>query len=157
IAFPFPAIPRDRFMTTATARDRISSADRGEPPSIVRPRLLIVGGCDVHFRIDLMRVLADRYEVAAAGSEPALRDTFAGAGFPYHVYPLGRGMTPLGDLVSLLRLREIYRRYAPDIVHTFATKPGVWGRIAARGAGVPVVVGTLPGLGTLYTASSAIN
>src|SRR5690606_8513565 len=33
---------------------------------------------------------------------------------------------------------------------TFATKPCVWGRIAAHWAQVPVIVGTLPGLGSLY-------
>jgi glycosyltransferase involved in cell wall biosynthesis len=40
-------------------------------------------------------------------------------------------------------------------VHAFATKPSVWGRLAAYKEGVPVIVGTVPGLGNLYTLNDA--
>jgi glycosyltransferase involved in cell wall biosynthesis len=115
-----------------------------------RPKVLIIGGEDVHARIDLMRGLADGYTVAAAGTSRDVAVRFAQAGFAYFYYPLTRGLGPLSDLVALLMLGRLLARYRPDIVHAFDTKPGVYGCLAARLAGVPVVVGTITGLGSLY-------
>lgn len=113
---------------------------------------MVVGGVDVDHRIDLMRELADRFELMAAGSNRALARPFEEAGFPYFYYPLRRGMNPFADLRALLHLKRLLRETEPDIVHTFATKPSVWGRLAAHSVGVPIVIGTLPGLGSLYAS-----
>jgi glycosyltransferase involved in cell wall biosynthesis len=120
-----------------------------------RPRVLIVGGPDVHRRLDLMRCLRDEYDVSAAGSSPALRSLFDEAGFVYYDYTLGRGVNPWTELAAFRELRRLVSRTYPDIVHAFATKPSVWGRLAASAGGVPVVIGTLPGLGSLYTDHGA--
>lgn len=119
----------------------------------VRPKVLIVGGPDVHQRLDLMRELRDDFEFDAAGTAAELRPVFEAEGFPYHHYRLGRGVDVPGALGALGSLRTLCARLRPDIVHAFATKPSVWGRLAAHAAGVPVVIGTLPGLGSLYTGS----
>ena len=50
------------------------------------------------------------------------------------------------DAQALVELVRIFRRLRPDIVHTHNPKPGVYGRLAARLAGVPVVVNTVHGL-----------
>src|SRR5580692_1749654 len=50
------------------------------------------------------------------------------------------------DLLALVELWRLFRRLQPDIVHTHNPKPGVYGRLAARVAGVPVVVNTVHGL-----------
>jgi len=47
-------------------------------------------------------------------------------------------------------MHHIFRQQKPDIVHAFDTKPCVLARLAARLAGVPIIIGTLPGLGSLY-------
>ncbi len=41
---------------------------------------------------------------------------------------------------------QLFRRLEPDIVHTHNPKPGLYGRVAARGAGVPGIVNTVHGL-----------
>ncbi|HYA69456.1 MAG TPA: glycosyltransferase, partial [Acidimicrobiales bacterium] len=53
---------------------------------------------------------------------------------------LGHDVRAFGELVAILR------RLRPDIVHTHNPKPGLYGRVAARVAGVPAVVNTVHGL-----------
>jgi lipopolysaccharide/colanic/teichoic acid biosynthesis glycosyltransferase/glycosyltransferase involved in cell wall biosynthesis len=50
------------------------------------------------------------------------------------------------DLATAREFAALCRRLRPDIVHTHNPKPGVYGRIGARLAGVPVVVNTVHGL-----------
>ena len=53
-----------------------------------------------------------------------------------------RRITPISDLVSFIKLFLYFKREKFDIVHTYTPKAGVLGRIAARLAGVPVVIHT---------------
>jgi glycosyltransferase involved in cell wall biosynthesis len=48
--------------------------------------------------------------------------------------------------MALAELWRLFRRLKPDIVHTHNPKPGLYGRAAARAAGVPGVVNTVHGL-----------
>ena len=57
-----------------------------------------------------------------------------------------RARAPGRDLVLLGELYRLFRRLRPEVVHTHNPKPGVLGRLAARAAGVPVVVNTVHGL-----------
>jgi len=57
-----------------------------------------------------------------------------------------RAMALGDDARALAELFGVLRRLRPDIVHTHNPKPGVYGRWAARAAGVPVVVNTQHGL-----------
>jgi glycosyltransferase involved in cell wall biosynthesis len=58
---------------------------------------------------------------------------------------LGREIAPLSDLRALLGLHRLMRSWRPAIVHTHTAKAGLLGRIAARAAGVPLVVHTYHG------------
>lgn len=126
-------------------------------PASPTPTVLIVGGPDVDARIELMSRLRPEFNCIAAGSAPDLAQRFETAGFAYHVYPLNRGVAPAADLRSVYRLWQLCRTVRPQIVHTFDPKPSVWGRLAARAAGVPIIIGTLPGLGSLYARDSAVT
>jgi len=116
-------------------------------------RLLLVGGPDVDSRIDLIHYLREFCEVVVAGSQPRLVDRFLKVGIPYLPYRLNRQTNIVADLVTLRQLIRIVRQVRPEIVHAFDTKPAVFARIAAWIGGDPAIVGTLPGLGTLYTSS----
>ncbi len=115
------------------------------------PRVLLVGSEDVHARLPLLRGLAGDWTPAAAGSSRDLAPRFAAAGFPYFYYPLCRGLGPVTDLCALAALWRLMRRWRPQVVHAFDTKPGVYACLAARLAGVRAVVGTVTGLGSLYS------
>src|SRR5207253_10520642 len=58
---------------------------------------------------------------------------------------LVRPLHPWKDPWALRRLAEIFRAQRPEIVHTHSGKAGVLGRLAARRAGVPVIVHTIHG------------
>jgi len=60
---------------------------------------------------------------------------------------LVRPIRPVRDAAAVLRIAAIFRRDRPDIVHTHSSKAGVLGRLAARLAGVPVVVHSIHGFG----------
>jgi glycosyltransferase involved in cell wall biosynthesis len=49
------------------------------------------------------------------------------------------------DIVALIELIKIFKKYKFDIVHTHSSKPGFIGRIAARIVGVPKIVHTVHG------------
>lgn len=64
-------------------------------------------------------------------------------GVEVHDVFIARRIDPLRDLVSLWRLFRAFRGLRPDMVHTHTSKAGFLGRLAARLAGVPVVVHTM--------------
>lgn len=121
------------------------------------PKVLLVGGPDVDARLELMGLISDSFEVSALGSSPILREKFLRQGFSYNSYILGRGINPFLDLFTLGQLILIFRKLKPQLVHTFDTKPSIWARLAGRLANVPIVIGTLPGLGSLYVSDSLKN
>jgi glycosyltransferase involved in cell wall biosynthesis/ribosomal protein S18 acetylase RimI-like enzyme len=57
-----------------------------------------------------------------------------------------RGMNPGRDVRAAIQLWRILRREEPDILHTHNPKPGLYGRILGRLAGIPIVVNTVHGL-----------
>ncbi|MDR7549006.1 MAG: glycosyltransferase family 4 protein [Armatimonadota bacterium] len=59
---------------------------------------------------------------------------------------LRRRWAPLADLDAFVRLVRTLRQHRPTIVHTHTPKARVLGRLAARVAGVPIVVNTFHGL-----------
>lgn len=77
-------------------------------------------------------------QVFAGRSEPGEGDLFEAyqaRGIPVERVPgLSRGLAPASDLRALLWLRSALARFAPDVVHTHASKAGALGRRAARAA-----------------------
>jgi glycosyltransferase involved in cell wall biosynthesis len=81
-----------------------------------------------------------------AGSEGSLEPEFAGAPEILNYVPeLVRPVDPWKDWTALRRLTEIFQQTRPDIVHTHSGKAGVLGRLAAKRAGVPVIIHTIHG------------
>ncbi len=58
---------------------------------------------------------------------------------------LRRDLHPLDDARTLWALFRLLRRLRPHIVHTHASKAGALGRLAARWAGVPILLHTFHG------------
>ncbi|MDR0617623.1 MAG: glycosyltransferase family 4 protein [Endomicrobium sp.] len=65
----------------------------------------------------------------------------------YKLKQLVREMSPLKDLKTLIDIYKILKIERPDIVHTHTPKAGILGRIAAKLAGIKVIVHTVHGYG----------
>lgn len=64
---------------------------------------------------------------------------------PIVIPELGRSLHPIKDIVTLRKVYGLIREYQPDVIHTHTAKAGFIGRVAARLAGVPVIVHTFHG------------
>ncbi len=58
---------------------------------------------------------------------------------------LGREISPIRDLMTIWKVYRVIRALNPHVVHTHTSKAGFVGRIAAKLAGVPVIVHTFHG------------
>lgn len=85
------------------------------------------------------------YDVATMSSPGPDCPALGAVGIRHIPVPITRNFTPLADFISLCRLYRIMRRERFTIVHTHTPKPGLLGQLAARLAGVPIVINTLHG------------
>lgn len=92
--------------------------------------------------------------------EPGLLDGEARVleGVEFHQLPsMVRRLRPLSDLRALLALVRLLRRIRPAIVHTHSSKAGILGRLAARLAGVPVIIHSIHGFGFTRYQSAPVR
>ncbi len=82
-------------------------------------------------------------EGGAPSQDESLIDLARSDGIPVREIPhLRRRIHPWDDLCALLELWRLMRRGRYALVHTHNSKAGILGRLAARWAGVPVVIHT---------------
>ena len=67
-------------------------------------------------------------------------------GCPHIAVKLTRKISPLTDIISLLKLTILLRKIKPDVVHTHTPKAGLIGMWAAKLAGVKIRFHTIAGL-----------
>ena len=87
------------------------------------------------------------FAVAVVTSPGADLDRLAAReGVRVSAIPIARSPSPLRDVLSFIKLVRHFRRERPDMVVAGTMKGGLLGTVAARTAGVPVVVYHLRGL-----------
>lgn len=83
------------------------------------------------------------YDVVSISSPGPHVSAIEAAGIShYSVTMTRRAFTPLRDLQALWNLYKLFRRERFTIVHTHSPKAGLLGRLAARLAGVPIIIHT---------------
>jgi glycosyltransferase involved in cell wall biosynthesis len=104
---------------------------------------------DISLRLLLLNQLQSLREagyevvgISAPGPDVAHLES---AGIRHIAVPMTRNLTPLSDVLSFWRLYHVMRREGFTIVHTHTPKAGLLGQLAARMAGVPIIVNTLHG------------
>jgi glycosyltransferase involved in cell wall biosynthesis len=115
------------------------------------PRLLHITTTDISLELllgpQLSTFVAAGYDVHAASAPGPFVSAIEDRGVTFHALEHStRAMSLTSDLKAGREVYQLIRKLQPDIVHTHNPKPGVYGRIAARMAKVPVVVNTVHGL-----------
>ncbi len=82
--------------------------------------------------------------VGADGKERS--DVINNEGARYVIVPMTRKITPFADLICLIKLIRVMKKYHPAIVHSHTPKAGLLGMIAARISGVKIRIHTVAGL-----------
>lgn len=128
------------------------------PPSPGCPRLLYVVTEDWYFwshRLGMARGARDAgFEVWVATRVGRHGARIEAEGFRLVALPWQRGgHNPVREIREVLRLRCLYRRLRPDILHHVAMKPVLYGAWPAAAAGVAHTVNALTGLGYIFTSS----
>lgn len=93
----------------------------------------------------LMELQRRGYEVTAISAAGPNTEFLKAQGIRHIAVPMTRRITPVRDLRCMLQLFRVMRRERFDVVHTHNPKPGLIGQLAARAAGVPIVVNTIHG------------
>lgn len=114
-----------------------------------KPRVAHVTTVDLSLRYlllnQLQRIQDEGYGVFGISADGPDVPVLEATGIPHFAVPMTRRITPIADLRCLWQLVRIMRRERFDVVHTHTPKAGLLGQLAARLAGVPIVVNTLHG------------
>lgn len=106
-----------------------------------------------NFRFALSKAILDQgHELVLLSPPGKYSERLKQAGFRWVPLPLERRrLNPFAELITILRLAQVYRRERPDLVHHFTVKCVLYGSIAARLARIKAVVNALAGLGHIFS------
>jgi len=120
-----------------------------------RKKLLFLITEDWYFwshRLPIARAARDAgFEVFVATRVNQYKDFINKEGFT--LVPIGlkrKGKNIIKEILCIIEIIRIYRREKPDIVHHVAVKPILYGSLAAKATGIPLVVNALAGLGSIF-------
>ncbi len=112
---------------------------------------LIVGGAQENTMytaaiLDKQRFAVEILSGPQTGSEGSLIEEVQRRGVPLTILPeMLRQISPRNDLMALWKMYRLMKTRHFTIVHTHSSKAGILGRLAAKMAGVPVIVHTVHG------------
>lgn len=111
-----------------------------------------------NFRMSLLKALQDEgIEVHAVAPYDAYSSKLEEAGYTYHKVRMdSRGANPVKDSALIFELMMIYRRIKPDVVLHYTIKPNIYGTIAARLLGIPMI-NNVCGLGTVFLKQNIVS
>lgn len=106
-----------------------------------------------NFRLPLAKALREQGRDVVLVSPPGDHASRLEAeGFRWRAFPFSRkGVNPLAEAATLLRLIDLYKEERPHLAHHFTIKCVLYGGLAAERAGVRGIVSSVTGLGHLFT------
>jgi glycosyltransferase involved in cell wall biosynthesis len=112
-----------------------------------------------NFRLALAQALRERGDdVVLVSPEGDYAPRLQELGFRWVSFPMARrGLNPLVELRTILRLFRLYRREKPDLVHQFTIKCVLYGSLACLLLGIHPVVNSVEGLGYVFTEGAGLR
>lgn len=102
-----------------------------------------------------MALKARGHEVVLLSPRDEFTPFLVEAGFRWVHFPLKpRGKNMLHELIPIFFLIFFYWREKPDLVNHFTPKGVIYGSIAAKVSGVPLIFNTITGLGSVFASQS---
>jgi UDP-N-acetylglucosamine:LPS N-acetylglucosamine transferase len=94
-----------------------------------------------NFRLPLIRALTARgWRVTILAPRDEYTDRVVPTGAAHrHIQLEAKGMNPLRELATIRKFTAAYRDLAPAVALHYTIKPDIYGSIAARSLGVPVI------------------
>lgn len=122
------------------------------------PKIILAANTDwflYNFRYALMHKLRESgFDVVLVSPAGKFVRHFIDDGFQWHEWRLQRrSIAPGLELPSINRLRQIYQREQPDIIHHHTIKAVLYGSLAASMSGIPHVVNSISGLGYVFSST----
>lgn len=104
-----------------------------------------------NFRLGLMKSLQNEgYKVIAIAPTDEYSERLQDAGFEFHSITMNnKGTNPLEELKLIWAFYQLYKKLKPDVLLHYTIKPNIYGAIAARLNGRPVI-SNISGLGTVF-------
>jgi len=104
-----------------------------------------------NFRVGLLKSLQrDGYHIVTIAPHDDYSEKLEALGFQYHNIDINnKGTNPFEDVKLVWEFYQLYKKVKPDILLHYTIKPNIYGTIAARLAGVPVI-SNISGLGTVF-------
>ncbi len=104
-----------------------------------------------NFRMGLIRsFLAKNYEIHTIAPADGYEGYLTEAGCQHHSVVLdNKGSNPKNDIHYIYQLYKVYRKVKPDVILHFTIKPNLYGTLAAKLLGIPVI-NNVSGLGTVF-------
>jgi len=115
----------------------------------MKKRLCIISAVDITFKLLLIAQIKaaqkSGFEVYGICSQGPNFDFLTQQGIKIFPVKIKRSISPFSDLKAFWQIYKILLKEKIDIVHTHTPKPSLIGQLAAKLAGVPVIINTVHG------------
>jgi len=104
------------------------------------------------FRLPVMvKLVEEGWEVYAICPKGRVSERFKDCGIRHIAYDVERkSLNPFKEIKTIYNLYKVLKPLDLDILHTFTSKPNIYGTLAGRLARVPIIINLVEGLGSLY-------
>jgi len=104
------------------------------------------------FRLPVMvKLVEEGWEVYAICPKGRVSERFKDFGIKHIAYDVERkSLNPFKEIKTIYNLYKVLKPLDLDILHTFTSKPNIYGTLAGRLARVPIIINLVEGLGSLY-------
>ena len=104
-----------------------------------------------NFRLGLLKALqAQGYKIIAIAPHDDYVSKLEALGIEHHnIIIHNKGTNPLQDCQLIWRFYKLYTHLKPDVLLHYTIKPNIYGTLAAKLAGIPVI-SNISGLGTVF-------
>lgn len=108
-----------------------------------------------NFRLGLLNALRDNgAQIIVIAPEDNYSEKLVALGFEYYDLKMNnKGINPIEEVRLIYHLYKLYKDISPDILLHYTIKPNIYGAIAAKTLGIPVI-SNISGLGTVFLNNS---